>query len=420
MLISGLLIPGLQVLLVVGHNSNVLIKKPMFYGIIGLLVLFTILLIVGLVLHTKNSSATTRRFRKWLKVLFGIFIGLYISGCIFFLVLLYGPNEKFKTWLITTAMSTMNHQYLCRWFYNEVQIDEVMDANYIEESGESTDPSLIGKKDNIKNYNEYEKELLIHEDDELYKIVKFKVNGANAYIAAIFDPSLVSVEVTNKVGVLGEYVTHMVERRGAVLGINGGGFIDSGGNLGESPTGITIVNREIITNNEYGKATSTGGLIGLTENNVLVLLKDVTGEEAIEMGVRDAVSWGPFLIVNGVPSKVSGNGGWGGGARTAIGQRIDGTILFLVVDSNASRTNGAGMEDLVEIMKRYGAYNAANLDGGTSSVMALPRDVAKSKFGATCHDYFSQKSCYINDPIDALRIHETRYIATSFLVIPNE
>ena len=156
------------------------------------------------------------------------------------------------------------------------------------------------------------------------------------------------------------------------------------------------------------------------EDNVLMLLKNTTAEEALAMGVRDAVSWGPFLIVNGESSTVSGNGGWGGGARSAIGQRKDGTVLFLVVDSNASRTTGAGMEDLVRIMENYGAYNAANLDGGTSSVMVLPREIAQSQFGAPCTDYFTGYACAINDPIDAAMIHRTRYVATAFVVTNNQ
>ena len=148
-----------------------------------------------------------------------------------------------------------------------------------------------------------------------------------------------------------------------------------------------------------------------------MLLKVNTAAEALRQCVTNAVSWGPFLIVNGVSSKISGNGGWGMGARTAIGQRRDGVVLLLVVDSNASRTKGATMSDLTEIMERYGAVNASNLDGGTSSVMALPKQIAKSEFNATCHDYFTNAYCAINDPIDSTGTHQTRYIATSFVVL---
>lgn len=414
-LISALLLPGMQVLFIIGCNSKYLIRFPFFIVVCVLNVLLLITLIVGLILFIKNRGANKRRLRKWLKVIMTIFMVCYITGCTAFIVLLYSPYEKFRTWLITTAMMTMDHQYLCKWFYSDTQINDIMSQNYIIESEEDTDPELI-KQQIEASYNEYEKELLIHEEGEAYKIVKFEVNGADAYMAAIFDPSKVKLEVTQQIGVLGDYVTNMAARNNAVMAINAGGFIDGPESKGEFPSGITISNGQLITNNEYGQANETGGIIGLTNDNVLVLLKK-TAEEALAMGVRDAVSWGPFLVVNGQPSTVSGNGGWGGGARSAIGQRQDGTILFLQVGSNAYRTTGAGMEDLVEIMVRYGAYNAANLDGGTSSVLALRREEAISKWGATCHDYFSGYACAINDPINAVGSHMTRYIADAWVVL---
>lgn len=414
-LISTLLLPGMQVLFIIGCNSKYLIRFPFFISVCVLNVLLLFTLIVGLILFIKNREANKRRLRKWLKVIMTIFMVCYITGCTAFIILLYSPYEKFRTWLITTAMMTMDHQYLCKWFYSDTQINDIMSQNYIIESEEDTDPELI-KQEIEASYNEYEKELLIHEEGEAYKIVKFEVNGADAYMAAIFDPSKVKLEVTQQIGILGDYVTNMAARNNAVMAINAGGFIDGPESKGEFPSGITISNGQLITNNEYGYATETGGIIGLTNDNVLVLLKK-TAEEALAMGVRDAVSWGPFLVVNGQPSTVSGNGGWGGGARSAIGQRQDGTILFLQVGSNAYRTTGAGMEDLVEIMVRYGAYNAANLDGGTSSVLALRREEAISKWGATCHDYFSGYACAINDPINAVGSHMTRYIADAWVVL---
>ena len=415
--ISALLLPGMQVLFIIGCNTKYLIRLPFFITICIINALLLISLIVGIILFVKNRASNKRRLRKWLRVVMTIFMTLYIIGCISFITLLYGPYAKFRDWLVTTAMSTMNHQYLCKWFYSNEQINDVMSKNYILESGESTDPDLIKKEEEEEELNEYEKELLTHEEGQAYKIVKFEVKGADAYMAAIFDPSKVSLEVTSQVGVIGEYVTKMAERNNAYMALNAGGFVDAGNNLGESPTGITISKGQIITNNEYGVATPSGGIIGLTNENVLVLLKNKTAQEAIDMGVRDAVSWGPFLVVNGQPSVVSGNGGWGGGARSAIGQRKDGTILFLQVGSNASRTTGAGMEDLVDIMVRYGAYNAANLDGGTSSVLALRKDLARSQWNATCHDYFTNYACPINDPIDSTGTHQTRYVADAWVVV---
>ena len=90
------------------------------------------------------------------------------------------------------------------------------------------------------------------------------------------------------------------------------------------------------------------------------------------------------MIVNGTPSKVLGNGGWGDAPRTVIGQRQDGIVLLLVLDGRRAGKMGADMDDLIEIMQRYGAYNAANLDGGTSSVLVVDNTI-------------------VNDPIDSSR-----------------
>lgn len=418
-LLGLLLIPGLLVLFVIGCNTKYLIRMP-FYIIISILILLLIGgFIYGIVTYRKNKQAKSRRIRKWLKVIFSFFMTMYVVGCVAFLLLLYGPSNKFRTWLITTAMQTMNHQYLCKWFYNDEQIAKVQSENYVKESGESTDASLVKPKDDpvIEYKDEYDKEILDVKKGTKYKIIKLKINGQNAYLAAIYDPSMVKLQVTSSLGTKGEYVTKMAEKTNAMLAINGGGFSDPGNSsLGGTPNGITISNGKIVTNGQYG---SSGGIIGFTNENVLVLLKNTTAQQAIDMGVRDAVSWNPFLIVNGEPSFIKGNGGWGYAARTAIGQREDGIVLFLVVDSNQTRTAGANMVDLTEIMQRYHAINAANLDGGTSSVMVLPKEIAKSEYNAPCTDYYTNYACAINDPIDSTGTHQTRFIADAWVVVDN-
>lgn len=123
----------------------------------------------------------------------------------------------------------------------------------------------------------------------------------------------------------------------------------------------------------------------------------MTAKEAINSGIRDAVTFWPFLIVNGKSSFVKGNGGWGTAPRSAIGQRKDGIVLFLVIDGRMVGRQGADMFDLVEIMQRYGAYNAANLDGGTSCGLVVEGEL-------------------INDPVNGSGKHKTRMIATGFIV----
>ena len=103
----------------------------------------------------------------------------------------------------------------------------------------------------------------------------------------------------------------------------------------------------------------------------------------------DAVEFGPFLIVNGIPSEVSGNGGWGYANRTAIGQRKDGIVLFLVIDGRgANGSNGISIADMISLFEKYGAYNAANLDGGGSSTLTINNNLINDPRG---YNYTGQR-----------------------------
>lgn len=411
-LLSLLFMPVMQVIFIIGCNTNYLIKKPFFVLVCIINIILFACLLYGLKLYIQNKNSDKRRLKSSVKAFLTIFMTIYILGCSIFTIILYGPSDKFRSWLISTAMQTMNHQYYCKWFYNDKQIQEVLDNNYVEESGESTDTSLIHQEEQVTYENEYEEAILKRDKNAKYKIIELDVNGCKGYLAAVYDPSKVHLAVTKNVGYSGQLVTQMAEDHNAILAINGGGFYDPGNNsAGGTPNGYTISYGNIVTNGEYGARTQAGGIIGFDENNVLVLLKNKDAREAYNEGIRDAVTWGPFLIVNGKPSFIKGNGGWGYAARTAIGQRADGIVLFLAINSNSTRTKGADMVDLTEIMQKYGAVNAANLDGGTSTVMVLPKKEAQNYRPDCADDY-----CYINDPIDGNLLHRTRAIADAWVV----
>ena len=381
--------------LVIGCNSNYLISDINKRISLGIMILGIILLgySIFLIIRYKYRSS----FKKVKMIIVSSLIGLYALGCSTFLFILYGPYDNFRTWLITTAMATMNHQYYCKWFYSDEIINGVLNSNYVKESDESSNPNLITFDKNGNYKNEYEKEILEHDKDDLYKIIKFKVNGCDAYLAAIYDPSKISVGISKWLGRSGQYIYDMAKEQDAVLAINGGGFFDPNYNSnGANPLGITISNGKIISDAAYN--SNSGGVIGFDENNKLLLLRNINANEALNMGIRDAVTMGPFLIVNGKTADIKGNGGWGYAARTVIGQRSDGIVLFLVVDSNEFRTKGASMKDLAEIMENYGAINAANLDGGTSSAIVENGEL-------------------LNDPIDSALRHKTRGIPTIFKVV---
>ena len=336
----------------------------------------------------------------WKKILITIAI-LIVIGVSTLGILLYGPYNGFRDWLITSAMTTMTHQWIAYLFYDEDTINAVMASNRVDEVQEDTDTNAIVvgvSEEPEKTYeNEYEKAILEKNNpSDTYKIIEIEGKGYSGYLAAIYDPSKIHTLVTSKIGTSGQYLTTMAKNNKAVVAINGGGFDDPNySSNAANPLGITYSKGKLLTSYYYAGA---GGIIGFDTNNKLVLSSKCTEQSAKSLKIRDAVTCGPFLIVNGKKSGVVGNGGWGTAPRTAIGQRKDGIVLFLVVDGRTVKRPGADMDDLIEIMQNYGAYNAANLDGGTSTAMTVNYEL-------------------INDPVDSSGAHKTRFVSTGFGLI---
>ena len=93
--------------------------------------------------------------------------------------------------------------------------------------------------------------------------------------------------------------------------------------------------------------------------------------------VPEAVGGGPRLLVDGQVSvdwAAEGfDAGFAGGLnpRTAVGASRDGHRLYLVtVDGRQAFSRGVSLAGMAGILKRYGAWNAINLDGGGSTALA--------------------------------------------------
>ena len=295
---------------------------------------------------------------------------------IFCLLLAYGPYSGFRDMFVTTAMDTKSHKYLAYILYSDEQIKEILSKNYLEESDEITDQGQINFDNEDPHVYEsiYEEQILKREEGQLYKVIEFDEKDYHVYLTVIYDASRVSTVKSKYYGTKGQHLSVMAQENNAIVAINGGRFADVGGKgNGAKASQIFISNGEVIED----AGGTRNSVIGMSEDNVLTL-GYMTADEAISMGIRDAVCFGPFLIVNGKESFTQGNGGYGVNPRTAIGQRKDGIILFLTIEGNGNKygfRGGATVIDMIDIFKRYGAYNAANLDGGASSVLAINGEV---------------------------------------------
>ena len=287
-------------------------------------------------------------------------------------VVMYGPWNGIRNFYVTTAMKTKDHKYLAKVFYNDKTISKIMDSNYFIEIKEKIklDDVVIDTSPKDKYDNKYDEEILTRDgNNNDYKIINLKVGISKAYLIAIYDPTKVSlIRAKNfNIGTYGEQVTKMCNRYNASVCINGGGFVDFGTGS-DIPLGYVIDDGEIVWPSS-GWDENPGNLIGFNSEGKLLLLADSTGNEALEAGMIDGLEFGPFLIVNGKPIEIVGDP-WGKSPRVAIGQRKDGVVLFLVIDGE-NYIDGASLSDVVDVMLKYGAYNAANLDGGHSSSLAV-------------------------------------------------
>ena len=273
------------------------------------------------------------------KISLSLVLVILLSG----LFLLYGPYSGFRVFLITTSMNTANHKCIANALYSKGTIKRVMDENVVVEPDDKTDPERISE-DGLSNAI------------ELTEIEKENCTGV---LLRISDPSRVSVAYSkDSKGMLLEKIA---EDTGGIAAINASGYlrVEEPG----IPTGILISDSKIIHSGFPGEHS----IIGFDKENKFVI-GNYADDEIASLRLRDAVEFGPLLIINGTKSQILGNGG-GYAPRSAIGQTKTGEVLFLCLDGRTLTNPGASLIDVQDILYEYGAINAANLDGGSSVSM---------------------------------------------------
>ena len=290
--------------------------------------------------------------KKFIKFIVSLFLCVCIIisvGVIDFFAMLYIPFNNLRDLWVTTAMTTMTHHWLATAFLPADVIKEIQNKNKIVAQTQ---------KVNLNKIKVSKKELNIEE-------TPIKGKTYQGYMLTVSDPSRIYLKIADNYGAVGEKLYDMAKSVDALAGINAGGFDDDNGQgTGGGTDGIIISQGRLIQKPKHDDVD----LIGFTKDNKLVV-GNYPFSEIEGMNLRDAVSFHPTLIVNGIPNKIVGNGGGGLQPRTIIGQKSDGTVLMLVIDGRQTKSLGAYLKDVQNIMIEYGAVNAACLDGGSSATM---------------------------------------------------
>jgi len=263
------------------------------------------------------------------------------------IIVLYGPFTNIKS-SVVGAIMTSRHPHYLTWLMSDQEIK-----------------SIIGE--NHQTRVEQQALQIARKDDDSLRLSTITGGRFKGYLLEIPNPARVKVATAKDIQEIGETVSTIALNNNAIAAINAGGFYDpEGTGTGRLPYGIIVRDGKFLVGGDIKERID---VVGLTRAGLLVP-GTYTGDEIKALGVAEAVTFGPTLIINGKKMITQGDGGCGIPPRTAIGQRKDGTILFLVVDGRQPGYSiGATLLDVQNILFDAGAYTAANLDGGSSTTL---------------------------------------------------
>ncbi|MBU3213868.1 phosphodiester glycosidase family protein [Clostridium estertheticum] len=282
-------------------------------------------------------------------------------------MLYYGPFKNVKSTVVGAAMTTYSLQWLATTFLSKEAIAKIM-------SDQTVDTLVQNNLDGVKVENKNDNSI------ERYDV---KGNNYKGYILIIKDPTRLKVGSSSMLGKEGQLTSDIAKDNNAIAAINGGGFSDgdseskhTGIGTGGNPTGI-IMGRGKTVRNDITDVDKKTEVVAMTSSGRL-LVGPHSLSEMKTAGVTDAVSFGPALIVGGQKTITKGIGGWGIAPRTCVAQRKDGAIIFLVIDGRQLASVGASLREAQDVLYDYGAVNASNLDGGSSSTLFYDDEVINS------------------------------------------
>ena len=311
-------------------------------------------------------------------IYFLVFEFIFMSLTTPFLIF-YGPFDNVKRTFIGMTWNSFTLQKIPKAFLSEEAISRILGDGYAVSNIDTEAIKLL--KFGIKHTSKI----------ELFDIESANFNGK---MLLVQDPTRIRVGYSNQMPRAGETTSSIAKRNEAIAAINGGGFVDTKwAGTGGAPLGYLISNGKYISGQLKDK-NKKRDTVAFTEDGMLIVGKH-SENDLKKYKVKEALSFGPPLIVNGKPT-IKGDGGWGISPRTAIGQREDGSVLLLVIDGRTLKSFGATLKEVQDIMLKHGAVNAANLDGGSSTTMFYDGKV-------------------INTPSDALG---ERSVPSVFMVMP--
>ena len=324
----------------------------------------------------KGSGLFGRIVRRFFLLLFTVIVLIVVALCLVLNTVFNGPSDAAREVLTMSLLEPSGTKWIPPLFLDDETLDAIRNkgGDELEDDFTNTELVVINKDHAITgDSNEWD------DYPDGIRIEEYKGATFNAHIMIVRDPSAVFMGTSTEkysTDIPGKRITEAMADAGdsVIAAVNAGAFFDNGTSdpiVGSVPAGLVYSNGQQVWNAYHGfiPAETGGGFVGFNTDNILVVAKSITPEQAAELKIRDGCEFGPVLIMNGEVNMDAYNKASGWNPRSAIGQREDGAIIFVCIDGRQAGSIGGTYKDVTDIMIEYGAVNACNLDGGSSSVM---------------------------------------------------
>lgn len=298
-----------------------------------------------------RSDRWKKKKKKWLYIL-----SVFVLGMGLFFGWFYGTTSGHNLRkMIAGSILSSQHPWYAKLFLPEAELAKLQEAIYAPPSTNSNVAEAFASK----------------ETSQSVTVETVETSNYTAKVMKVTDPTaihLVSSHLSNQ----GQPLSDLIRENGAVAGINAGGFEDANG-TGRGGTVIGIVIADGVVKSEPGFNRNARYLVGGFKKSGQFITGSYSINELQDMGVTQAISFGPQLLVDSkdvVTDEIESAYGWA--PRTAIGQDAQGNVYMIATDGRFywnKQHRGASMNDMVKMFKQYGCVNAFALDGGGSTTM---------------------------------------------------
>lgn len=195
-------------------------------------------------------------------------------------------------------------------------------------------------------------------------ILRVKSDTYKGVLAIVKDPSMLSVYNATSLGEVGQFAHDIAHRQDALLVMGANGFEDEGG-VGN---GGTLYGLSIASGVSAGEKGSGNFKRAEIRNDDRMYI--VSSFYDVDPDTRDAAEFYPAMIVDGQRLIDDSYIVWGAQPRAIIAQNEENEFMLMVVEGRQGLDNiGITLMDATDILEKYGAYQALNMDGGSTAIL---------------------------------------------------